>query len=152
MPERLPPPGPSYLGEHQIRIDDRTLRVGIGHPSTTDDGWWLAVLWVADATGVVAFTDVAPTAGPPPEPPLLRLGPSLAGALSGMILEEQGRLAIRLAPLVPPDDPARPWRSPLVVRAGFKWEPARAATLRPTEIAEAVLAGFRRAVEGLHHP
>lgn len=152
MPERLPPPGPSFLREHEIRIGDRRFQAGLGNPTTTDDGWWLALLWVADDAGVVPFTDVAPAAGPPPEPPLLRLGPSLAGALSGMILEENGRLAIRLAPIAPPDDPTRPWRTPLVVRAGFKWEPARAATFRPSEIAEAVLAAFRRSVEGLGHP
>lgn len=124
----------------------------MGRPSTTDDGWWLAVLWVADDDGVVSMRDLAAAAGPPAEPPLARLGPSLAGALSGLILEEAGRLSIRLATVVPAADPARPWRVPAAVRAGFKWEPARAATMRPNELAEAVLAGFRRAVEGLARP
>jgi hypothetical protein len=124
----------------------------MGRPSTTDDGWWLAVLWIADEDGVVSMRDLAATAGPPAEPPLTRLGPSLAGALSGLILEEAGRLSIRLATVVPAADPARPWRVPAAVRAGFKWEPARAAAMRPNELAEAVLAGFRRAVEGLARP
>ena len=62
------------------------------------------------------------------------------------------RSALRVAGLVPPEDPTRPWRAPLVVRAAFRFEPARAATMRPNELAETVLAGFRRAVEGLHRP
>jgi hypothetical protein len=121
-------------------------------PTTGPDDWWLGVLWVSDDDGVVSFRDVAPAAGPPPEPPLLRLGPSLAGALSGLILEEDGRLAIRLTPVVPPDDPARPWRCPLAVRAAFRFEPALVQTIRPNELAEQVLSGFRRAVESLHRP
>jgi hypothetical protein len=152
MPDRLPLPGPSFLREHEVAVGDRRLRAGISRPATTDDGWWLAILWVADADGVVSMRDLASAAGPPAEPPLARLGPSLAGALSGMILEEAGRLSIRLATVVPADDPARPWRVPAAIRAGFKWEPMRAAAMRPTELAEAVLAGFRRAAEGLARP
>ena len=87
--------------------------------------------------------------GPPPEPPLARLGPALAGGLSGLILEDAGRLQIRLGHVVPPDDPERPWRCPAIVRAAFRWEPARAATMRPNELATEVLTAFRRAVEGL---
>jgi hypothetical protein len=121
-------------------------------PTTTDDDWWLAMLWVADADGVVSFRDLAPAAGPPPDPPLARLGPSLAGSLSGMILEEAGRLSIRVATVIPAEDPTRPWRVPAAIRAAFKWEPARAAVMRENELAEAVLAGFRRSVEGLGRP
>jgi hypothetical protein len=152
MPDRLPLPGPSFLREHEVAVGDRRLRAGMSRPATTDDGWWLAILWVADADGVVSMRDLASAAGPPAEPPLARLGPSLAGALSGMILEEAGRLSIRLATVVPADDPARPWRVPAAIRAGFKWEPMRAAAMRPTELAEAVLAGFRRAAVGLARP
>jgi hypothetical protein len=152
MPDRLPLPGPSFLREHEVAVGDRRLRAGMSRPATTDDGWWLAILWVADADGVVSMRDLASAAGPPAEPPLARLGPSLAGALSGMILEEAGRLSIRLATVVPADDPARPWRVPAAIRAGFKWEPMRAAAMRPTELAEAVLAGVRRAAEGLARP
>jgi len=119
---------------------------------TTDDGWWLAILWVADADGVVSFRDLAPPAGPPPDPPLARLGPSLAGSLSGLILEEAGRLSIRVATVVAAEDPGRPWRVPAAIRAAFKWEPARAAVMRENELADAVLAGFRRSIEGLSRP
>jgi hypothetical protein len=121
-------------------------------PTTTDDGWWLAILWIADDEAVVSFSELAPLAGPPPDPPLARLGPSLAGGLSGMILEDAGRLSIRVATVVPADDPARPWRVPAAVRAAFRWEPARAAVMRENELAETVLAAFRRAVEGLSRP
>ena len=54
------------------------------------------------ATDLATFVELAPAAGPPPEPPLARLGPALAGGLSGMILEDAGRLQIRLGLAVPP--------------------------------------------------
>ena len=152
MPKRLPHPGPSFLRELELRIGDRVLHAGMARPSEGPDGWWLGHLWVADADGVVSFVDVAPVAGPPPEPPLNRLGPALAGSLSGLIREEGGRLAIRLGLVVPPDDPTRPWRCPLAVRAAFGFEPMRVATMRPNELAAAVLAGFARSVGGLGRP
>jgi hypothetical protein len=124
----------------------------MARPSIAADDWWLALLWIADDDGVVSFRDLAPAGGPPPGSPLARLGPALAGSLSGMILEEAGRLSIRLATVVPPDDDTRPWRVPAAVRAGFKWEPLRVATMRPNELAETVLAGFRRSIEGLARP
>ena len=135
-----------------MRVGDRRFRAGMTRPSDAPDGWWLTVLWVADDEGVVSFRDLAPAAGPPPDPPLARLGPAVAGALSGLILEDAGRLQLRLGGVVPPDDPTRPWRAPLAIRAAFRFEPARAATMRPNELAETVLAGFRRAVEGLGRP
>lgn len=135
-----------------MRIGDRTYRAGMARPSDAPDGWWLTLLWVVDDEGVIPFRDAAPAAGPPPDPPLARLGPSLAGALSGLILEDAGRLQLRVGGLVPPEDPARPWLSPLAVRAAFRFEPARAAAMRPNELAETVLAAFRRAVEGLSRP
>ena len=152
MPDRLPPPGPSFLREHEIHIGERTYRAGMARPSEAPDGWWLTLLWVVDDEGVIPFRDVAPVAGPRPDPPLARLGPSLAGALSGLILEDAGRLQLRVGGLVPAEDPARPWRAPLAVRAAFRFEPARAAAMRPNELAETVLAAFRRAVEGLARP
>jgi hypothetical protein len=121
----------------------------MSRPTSGPDGWWLGVLWVTDDDGVVSFRDVAAAAGPPPDPPLARLGPSIAGGLSGLILEDAGRLQIRLGLLVPPDDQERPWRCPVAVRAGFQWEPARAATMLPNALAQEVLTAFRRAVEGL---
>jgi hypothetical protein len=149
MAERLPAPGPSYLREQELRSGDRVLSVGMGRPSTPADDWWTAILWVADPVGLVSFVELAPAAGPPPDPPLARLGPALAGGLSGLILEDAGRLQIRLGLVVPPEDPERPWRCPAVVRAAFRWEPARAATLRPNALATEVLTAFRGAIEGL---
>lgn len=152
MPEHLSAPGPSYLREHEVRIGERRLRAGMSRPSTLDDGWWLVILWVVDDAGVVSFREVAPPAGPPPEPPLVRLGPALSGALSGFILEDGGRLSIRLAQVAQPDDPLRPWLSPVAVRAAFRWEPMRAAAMSANELAETVLAAFRRSIEGLARP
>jgi hypothetical protein len=152
VPDRLPHPGPSFLRAQELRIGDRLLHVGMAKPVAGPDDWWLAVMWVADDEGVVSFREVAPAGGPPPDPPLSRLGPSFAGSLSGLILEENGRLAIRLTPLVPPEDDTRPWRCPLAIRTAFRFEPALVATMRPNQLAEQVLAGFRRSVESLHRP
>ena len=149
MPDRLPAPGPSYLREQELRLGDRVLHVGMSRPGEGPDGWWLAILWAHDDGGLISFRDAAPSAGPPPDPPLARLGPSFSGALSGLILEDAGRLSIRLAPLVPPEQADRPWLCPLAIRAGFRWEPARVATIRPNALALEVLTAFRRAIEGL---
>lgn len=121
----------------------------MSRPTTITDDWWTAIFWVADADGVVSFVDLAPAAGPPPDPPLARLGPAFAGSLSGLILEDEGRLQVRLGPVIPPDDPERPWRCPALVRVACRWEPARAAVLRPNELAAEVLEGFRHSIEGL---
>ena len=128
------------------------MQAGMSRPSEAPDGWWLAVLWVTDGDGVASFRDVAPAAGPPPDPPLGRLGQAISGALSGLILEDGGRLQMRLGLVQPPESADRPWRTPLAIRAAFRFEPARAATMRPNELAETVLTGFRRSVEGLHKP
>ena len=121
----------------------------MSRPSAPADDWWTAILWIATDDGLATFAELAPAAGPPPDPPLTRLGPALAGGLSGLILEDAGRLQIRLGLVVPPEDPQRPWRCPAVVRAAFRWEPARAATLRQNALASEVLTAFRRAIEGL---
>ena len=63
VPDRLPPPGPSFLREQPVRVGDRTFRAGMSRPSEAPDGWWLAILWVVDDDGVVRFADVAPAAG-----------------------------------------------------------------------------------------
>ena len=152
MPERLPHPGPSFLREQELRVGDRRLLAGMARPVDGPDDWWLAVLWVTDGDGIVSFREVGPAGGPPPEPPLLHLGPALAGSLSGLIREEDGRLSIRLVPLYPPEDATRPWRCPLVIRAAFRWEPALLQTMRPSQLADQVLGGFRRSVESLHRP
>lgn len=152
MPERLPAPGPSFLREQELRAGDLRLSVGMSRPSTPTDDWWTVILWVAAPDGLATFTELGPAAGPPPEPPLARLGPALAGGLSGLILEDAGRLQIRLGLAAPPPDADRPWRTPAIVRAAFRWEPARAATLRPNALASEVLTAFRRAIEGLARP
>ena len=152
MADRLPAPGPSFLREQEARVGDHRLTVGMSRPSAPTDDWWTAILWVAGPDGLATFVELAPAGGPPPDPPLARLGPSLAGGLSGLILEDAGRLQIRLGLAVPPDDPERPWRCPAVVRVAFRWEPARAAALRPNDLATEVLTAFRRAIEGLSHP
>jgi hypothetical protein len=152
VPDRLPRPGPSFLREQTVRIADRTFKAGMARPSEAPDGWWLAIMWLTDDDGVVSFRELAADAGPPPDPPLARLGPAISGALSGLILEDADRLQMRLGLVQQPDDPERPWRTPLAIRAAFRFEPARAATMGPNELAETVLIAFRRAVEGLHRP
>ena len=124
----------------------------MSRPTSTDDGWWLAVLWVTDQDGVVPFRDLAPASGPPAEPPLLRLGPALAGELSGWILEEDGRLAIRLNVVAPPDDPSRPWLAPAAMRLAIKFERVRAAATEPIVLADTVAVALRRALERLGRP
>ena len=121
----------------------------MSRPATPAEDWWTAILWVATDDGLADFVELAPPAGPPPDPPLARLGPALAGGLSGLILEDAGRLQIRLGLVVPPEDPDRPWRCPAIVRAALRWEPARAATLAPNALASEVLTAFRGAIEGL---
>jgi hypothetical protein len=152
VPESLPPPGPSYIREQTVRIGDRVWRAGMTRPTDAPDGWWLAILWLRDDAGLLSFRDVAPAAGPPPDPPLARLGPAFGGALSGLVLEDAGRLQMRLGLIEPPDRDDRPWLTPLAVRVAFRFEPARIATMRPNELAETVLTGFRRAVERLNQP
>ncbi len=150
MPDRLPLPGPSYLKELPVRAGDKTYRLGMARPSEAPDGWWLAILWLADDEAVISFTDLAPSSGPPPDPPLGRIGPAVSGALSGMILEDDGRLQMRIATVAPAENPDRPWRVPVALRVAFRFEPARAATMRPNELAETVQDAFGRAFAGLH--
>ena len=135
MPDRLPAPGPSFLREQRLEANGRALRIGLSQPTTTDDGWWLAIAWVGDDDGVVSFVDLAPAAGPRPEPPHAPLGPAVGRALTGRIL-----------------DPTRPWRVPAAIRTAFRWEPMRAAAMRPNELAETVLSALRRSLEGLGRP
>jgi hypothetical protein len=124
----------------------------MARPTTTDDGWWLLIAWVRDDEGVVPFRDLAPLSGPRPEPPLLRLGPALAGELSGWILEGEGRLGIRVGLVAPPEDEARPWLAPAAMRIAIRFEPLRAAATTPNQLAETVLVALRRALERLARP
>jgi hypothetical protein len=149
VPARLPPPGPSYLRPLEVRVRDRELRVGIGVPTAMPDGWWIALVWAADDAGVITCRDAGPEAGPPPDPPAGRVGTFLAGALSGYVAEEDGRQAIKVRLPIPGEDERRPWDRPLVVQVALRWEPARAATMRPSELAGAALEAFARAVADL---
>ena len=84
----------------EIRVvlgDDSYLaREALAHLLAADDG--IEIVATCDDEGVVPFRELAPAAGPPPDPPLARLGPSVAGGLSGFLLEENGRLGIRMSP------------------------------------------------------
>jgi hypothetical protein len=148
---RPQPPAASFVREHQVVLDGRSLRAGMDRP-TEIEGWWLAVLWVADDEGIVPCRAMAPAAGPPPDPPHARLGPALSGGLSGFVLEDGGRQQLRLRLPLPPDDAGHPWSAPLVVQLAVRWEPARAATVTPAKLADIALAAFRRAVESVHRP
>ena len=153
MPTRLSPPGPSYLREHEVRVG-RPAAAGRDEPPDHARRRLVA----GDPVGrrrrrrVVSFRDVAPSAGPPPEPPLARLGPALSGALSGFILEDGGSA-------VDPTRPGRPARRPAPAVALAGGDPGglplgadAGAAMRPNELAETVLAGFRRSIEGLAAP
>ena len=102
MADRLPTPGPSFARERIVRLHAGpadpgvAVRVGMSKPTETEDGWWLAHLWAFDADGIIDTRSVAPRSGPPPVPPLSVIGPTFAGALAGLIAEEDGRRLVRL--------------------------------------------------------
>ncbi len=156
MSERLPSPGPSYIREESFRLRAASgpgpqVRLGMTAPSVTDDGWWLTHLWAEDDEGIIVSRAVAPLAGPPPGAPLHALGPILAGALMGLLDQEDGRQLIRLR-MPSADDEARPWDRPLVLMTAVRWDPVRSATMRPTELARELLRAFVRAVEAAGSP
>ena len=154
---RLPVPGPSFIREVEVRLhgragtDDRRLDAGMSQPSIMDDGWWLSTLWVADADGVIEAAAVAPAAGPPPGAPLHVIGPIFAGALAGLLGQADGRQLIRLR-MPPAENEARPWERPLILWAAVSWDPVRASTLRPNELARELLRGFAHAVQAASSP
>lgn len=151
------PPRASYLRERTIRIrsrlgeGDRPIRLGMDRPSLSADEWWTALVWAQDDEGIVSCLDVAPRSGPPPGPPLLRMGPAFAGALSGLVAEVGGRQAVRLR-LPAPADPDRPWDRPLVLQVAISWEPVRTATLTPNQLAAETLGAFERAIQAAGEP
>ncbi|MFN8517870.1 MAG: hypothetical protein U0667_00455 [Chloroflexota bacterium] len=154
--QRLPSPGPSFIREERVTLASRAddageVVVGLTAPSVMDDGWWLTHLWAQDAAGVVSARDAAPVAGPPAGPPLLAMGPILAGALAGLIDQEDGRQLIRLR-MPPPADESRPWERPLLLMTAIRWDPIRAATMRPNELARELLRAFARATEAVGAP
>ncbi len=154
--QRLASPGPSYIREEPVRLAGRVpdaseVVIGLTAPSVLDDGWWLTHLWAEDAQGVVSARDAAPGAGPPGGPPLSSMGPLLAGALAGLLDQEDGRQLIRLR-MAPAADEARPWDRPLLLMTAVRWDPVRSATMRPNELARELLRAFGRAVEGVGAP
>jgi hypothetical protein len=142
---RLAVPGPSYLRELELRPGN-PHRVGMSQPQTLADGWWVSLLWCERDGALAVFSDLAPDYGVPPGSPLMRLGPGLSGTMSGLILEEDGRQQLRLRLGQPPTDDDAAWEAPLVVLAGFRFEPARALTMRDNELAGTVLRAFRDAL------
>ena len=154
---RLPAPGPSFVREEPITLRGpqgtagREVYAGMSNPSVMDDGWWLTNLWVADSQGVVDAVEVAPSAGPPPGPPLAALGPRVAGALSGLIAEEGGRQLIRLR-MPPAAHESRPWERPMLLMLAIRWDPVRASVMRRNELARELLRGFAAAVEAVGRP
>ena len=154
---RLPAPAGSFLRSETIYIHTsadeggKPVALGMAQPTTTDDGWWLAVLWATDDTGVLSATDVTPRAGPPPGPPLLTIGPLFTGALAGLVAEENGRQAVRLR-LPPAPDETRPWDRPLVLQVAVKWDAMRAATMTGNQLAREALRAFGQAVLATGRP
>ncbi len=154
---RLPAPGPSFVREERLRLrpnaggEECVVQLGMSAPSVMDDGWWLSTLWAADDEGVIEALAVAPAAGPPPGPPLQAMGPILAGALAGLLAQADGRQLIRLRMPPPPDD-SRPWARPLLMWVAVSWDPVRATTMRPNELARELLRAFGRAVESAGSP
>jgi len=154
---RLPVPGPSFVKEEPIRGREPQaaaappLHAGMTAPSVTDDGWWLTHLWVADDAGIVDALQLAPHAGPPPGTPIAALGPRLAGALSGLIAEEDGRQLIRLRMPAAADE-GRPWERPMLVMLAMRWDQVRASVLTRNALAHELIVGFASAVEGIARP
>jgi hypothetical protein len=142
---RLGAPGPSYLKELELRPGG-PFRVGMSVPQTMAEEWWVAMLWCERDGHLALFSDLAPICGIPPGSPLMRLGPGLSGTLAGLIMEEGGRQQLRLRLGRPSGNEGRPWEAPIAVLAGFRFEPARAATMRGNELALTVLRAFRDAL------
>ena len=103
--ERLPLSGTSYLKLRPIALDGRAagdeVSAGATPPTTMPDGWWIALFWAQDDRGVISCREAAPVAGPPPMPPLERIGALMTNAL-GEAWERSGSLKVR-------------WRQPALV-------------------------------------
>jgi len=151
MNQRIASPGPSFVKEEPISSHGRRFQAGMTLPSVTDDGWWLAHLWLADEDGVVQAIEIAPAAGPPPGAPLDALGPRLAGALSGLIAQDAGRQLIRLR-MPAAEDESRPWQRPMLCMLAISWDPVRASVMSREDLARELLRGFAAAVEGVGRP
>jgi hypothetical protein len=154
---RLPTPGPSFARDRIVRLHSGpadpgvAVRVGMSHPTETEDGWWLAHVWAYDAGGIIDTLTIAPRSGPPPVPPLMAIGPAFAGALAGLIAEDDGRRLVRLK-LHPAADDDRPWERPCIVQLAVKWDPVRSATMGTNELAAEVVQAFARALDAAGSP
>jgi hypothetical protein len=154
---RLPAPAIPFLKPIPLTLHRRPdgsglrIEIAMSAPSTTDDGWWLGILWAQDDEGVVELERAASPAGVPPSPPLFVLGPAFAGALSGFVAEEGGRQALRIR-LPPADPPDRAWSRPTILQVALRWDPVRAATMTPNELARTILEAFGRALSAAGAP
>ena len=153
----IPVPGPSFVRDEPVLLRSpagqpgRRARAGMTRPSVMEDGWWLCHVWLADDDGIVAAMDVAPVGGPPPGTPVHALGPRIAGALAGLIAQEDDRQLIRLRMPAAADE-TRPWARPMLCMLAVKWDPVRASVMRQNELARELLRGFAAAVEGVGRP
>jgi len=155
LPERLPLPGASFTKLRPVRVDGRpegAVAVGSTQPTTMPDGWWLSLLWAQDGDGVVSCREVAPLAGPPPTPPLERLGALMTNGLGDLLAVEEGRSCLKLRLVGEPGDPGEPWRRPLALQVAAKWDPVRIATMTGSKVAEAAVDALARAIEVAHRP
>jgi hypothetical protein len=116
------------------------------------EGWWVGLMWAEDEAGVVSCREVAPIAGPPPTPPLQRLGELMTNGLGDLLAVEEGRSCLKLRLLGDLASESEPWRRPLVLQVAAKWDPMRIATMTETKVAEAALDAFTRAIEVAHRP
>ncbi|MGI8533636.1 MAG: hypothetical protein ACR2LP_01970 [Candidatus Limnocylindrales bacterium] len=153
-------PGPSFIREETVLLrgaapgGGSSVRLGMSRPSIMDDGWWLTTMWATGPAGapeLIEALSIAPVDGPPPEPPLVVMGPIFAGALAGLLDQEDGRQLIRLRMPAAPDE-ARPWRRPLILWLAVRWDPVRSAVMRPDELARELLRAFARGVEAAGRP
>jgi hypothetical protein len=150
-------PGPSYVRGETVRLHagpndpGHTVALGMTQPTSTEEDWWLVVMWASDEDEIVSLRDIAPKAGPPPGPPLLTVGPLFTGALSGLLAEENGRQALRLR-LPGPDSEGTPWDRPLVLQVALKWDPVRATTMTANQRAREALRAFGRAIAATGRP
>ena len=151
VPDRLPPPGPSFLREHEVRIGDRRAARRDGPP-------------VRRPRRLVAGAAVGRRRRRRRELPRRRPGRRAAARSAARPARAgHGRGAVRAHPRGRRPAPApgrpgssrpttRPARGARRWRSGPRSGSSRRAPRRcdPNELAETVLAGFRRAVEGLH--
>ena len=143
----LPPPGPSYIREHPVRVPGGTFHAGIARPLDAPDGWWLTVAWVTRRRGRRQLSGHRHRSRDHRR--IHRWAARPGGRRGALRHDPRGR---RQAPdAARPDRPAR--RSGTAVA-----RPARAPARLPVRartcdgdaahaLAEAVLAGFVRAVE-----